>query len=57
MWTAGSYELKYRVTSLSTADLVGTSPRSSPSVAGPWVLKRKAGPSIAELGFDDRILS
>lgn len=57
MCTAGSWELKYRVTSLSTADFAGISPRNSTSVTAPCPLNRKAGPSTAVLGFDCLIFS
>ena len=57
MCTAGSYELKYRVTSFSTADLAGSSERSSASVAVSCELNRKAGPPEVFEGFDSRILS
>jgi hypothetical protein len=55
--TTASWELKYRVTSLSTADLGGSFARSSSSVKGAFELKRNAGPSIAVLGLDCLILS
>ena len=57
MCTAGSYELKYRVTSFSTEDLGGSSERSSTSLAVSCELKRKAGPPEVLEGLESRILS